>query len=45
MALKKRETQEPCHEPRSLEEEPEEHEWGFLDRMIQRVLAWLPIAP
>jgi putative tributyrin esterase len=25
------------------EEGPGEHEWGYWDRMIQRVLAWLPV--
>ena len=27
----------------TYEEGPGEHEWGYWDRMIQRVLAWLPI--
>jgi putative tributyrin esterase len=26
----------------TYEEGPGEHEWGFWDRMIQKVLAWLP---
>ena len=26
------------------EEGPGEHEWGYWDRMIQRVLAWLPLS-
>jgi putative tributyrin esterase len=28
----------------SYEEGPGEHEWGYWDRMIQHVLAWLPLA-
>ena len=28
----------------SYEEGPGEHEWGYWDRMIQRVLAWLPLS-
>lgn len=28
----------------TYEEGPGEHEWGYWDRMIQRVLAWLPLA-
>lgn len=31
--------------PLTYEEEPGSHEWGFWDRWIQRVLAWLPIRP
>ncbi len=27
----------------TYEEGPGEHEWGYWDRMIQRVLAWLPL--
>jgi S-formylglutathione hydrolase FrmB len=27
------------------EEGPGEHEWGYWDKMIQRVLAWLPLSP
>jgi S-formylglutathione hydrolase FrmB len=30
--------------PLTYEEAPGEHEWGFWDRYIQRVLAWLPLA-
>ncbi len=29
----------------TYEEGPGEHEWGYWDRMIQRVLAWLPLKP
>jgi S-formylglutathione hydrolase FrmB len=29
----------------TYEEGPGEHEWGYWDAMIQRVLAWLPLAP
>ena len=31
--------------PLTYEEGPGEHEWGFWDRYIQRVLDWLPLAP
>jgi S-formylglutathione hydrolase FrmB len=27
----------------TYEQGPGEHEWGYWDRMIQRVLAWLPL--
>ena len=27
----------------TYEEGPGEHEWGYWDRQIQRVLAWLPL--
>ena len=30
--------------PLTYEEGPGEHEWGYWDTMIQRVLAWLPLA-
>ena len=30
--------------PLTYEEAPGEHEWGFWDHYIQRVLEWLPIA-
>jgi S-formylglutathione hydrolase FrmB len=30
--------------PLTYEEGPGEHEWGFWDHYIQRVLAWLPLA-
>lgn len=30
--------------PLTYEEAPGEHEWGFWDRYIQRVLEWLPLA-
>jgi S-formylglutathione hydrolase FrmB len=27
----------------TYEEGPGEHEWGYWDRQVQRVLAWLPL--
>ena len=29
--------------PLTYREGPGEHEWGYWDRMIQEVLAWLPL--
>ena len=38
-----REHAEQVHLPITYEEAPGEHEWGFWDRYIQRVLDWLPV--
>ena len=29
----------------TYEEGPGDHDWAYWDRMIQRVLAWLPLQP
>ena len=41
--LRFRELAKSLELPLTYEEGPGEHEWGYWDRQIQRVLAWLPI--